>query len=108
VWSVGVVFERSFRDGSVFEYVGDANGGAMKLVAYLILLVPTLWALTDAIRRPADGFPAGRKSAWIVVLVVGAGTMFALLPPCFYFVAVRLKGGPPTRSRALTSEAHTH
>jgi hypothetical protein len=79
----------------------------VKFLGFAILLGPTMWALIDAIRRPHDGFPTGRKVLWILTLIVGSGTMFFLIPPVAYLLLVRLKGGPP-KSTLLSHDAHPH
>lgn len=66
----------------------------MRFLAMAILLAPTLWAITDALRRPADRFPTGRRGPWIVILIVAGATPFAFLGPVMYLLTVRLKGGP--------------
>jgi hypothetical protein len=74
-----------------------AKTEAMMLLKYLltmIFLAPTLWAITDVLRRPTDRFPTGRKGPWLLILVIGGATMFAFLPPIIYYLTVRLKGGP--------------
>jgi hypothetical protein len=64
------------------------------LVVLIVGMVIPLWAIIDAISRPAVGFYAAgsNKTAWVLVLLVatfvlGIGVVFA----AFYLVSVRRK-----------------
>ena len=74
------------------------NIGPLELLILLVLaglVVPFIWALIDAIRRPESQYPNGRgKTAWILGLVLGWTVALGWLVGIIYLINVRQKQGP--------------
>ena len=58
----------------------------MKLVLTVLMLSPTIWAITDSYRRPT--LSGRQKAGWMIGLMLGSLTPFVLLAPFTYLVAV--------------------
>lgn len=71
----------------------------MKLIGFVLLLGPTLFALQNCLRRPADSFPVGNRLIWASVLVafgaipyvVQALASFIFIAPFVYLLMVVVK-----------------
>jgi hypothetical protein len=58
----------------------------LKLVLTVLMLSPTIWAMTDTYRRPS--LSGRQKAGWMIGLMLGSLTPFVLLVPFTYMVAV--------------------
>jgi len=75
--------------------IGEITGsGSFVLLPVLLLTVGIpLWAVADALSRPASAFydAGSNKTAWIMVLIVTLVLGFGFFLGCFYLISVRRK-----------------
>jgi hypothetical protein len=70
-----------------------SNGPTVMILALLTMVVP-LWAVIDALARPAVAFYAAgsNKTAWVIVLLVATFVLgIGLFLAAYYLIAVRRK-----------------
>ena len=76
------------------------NIGPIELFIIVVVLIPTIWAIVDVIRRPPEQFPrfakagSSDKTGWVIALVVGWLLALGWLVAIFYLILVRAKMGP--------------
>jgi hypothetical protein len=74
--------------------LAEVIGGPNVLVIALITMAVPLWAVIDALSRPAVAFYAAgsNKTAWVVVLVVATFVFgMGLFLAAYYLIGVRRK-----------------
>jgi uncharacterized membrane-anchored protein len=70
-----------------------SNGPTVMILALLTMVIP-LWAVIDALARPAVAFYAAgsNKTAWVIVLLVATFVLgIGLFLAAYYLIAVRRK-----------------
>jgi len=70
-----------------------SNGPTVMILALFTMLIP-LWAVIDALTRPAVAFYAAgsNKTAWVIVLLVATFVLgIGLFLAAYYLIAVRRK-----------------
>jgi hypothetical protein len=72
--------------------LAEVFGSNLAVVAILAIGVP-LWAIFDALSRPAVAFygAGSNRTAWVMVLVVTTFLGFGLLLGAYYLIGVRGK-----------------
>lgn len=73
------------------EVFGYAGGTDYMFLIFVIALGVPLWAIVDALSRPATAFygAGSNKTAWIIVLAVTTWLGLGLLLGAYYLIAVR-------------------
>jgi uncharacterized membrane-anchored protein len=70
-----------------------SNGPTVMILALFTMVIP-LWAVIDALTRPAVAFYAAgsNKTAWVIVLLVATFVLgIGLFLAAYYLIAVRRK-----------------
>ena len=83
-------------------FLADVTNGPNVLIIALLSMVVPLWAVIDALARPAVAFYAARsnKTAWVIVLLVATFVFgIGLLLAAYYLIAVRRKVRQQMRPR---------
>ena len=63
------------------------------LIMFAAGVIVTAWAVVDAVSRPVERFPSGRKAGWMVALVVPAVVGLGWISSIAYFVTMRRRAG---------------